>query len=175
MYRLVEEVTGSTAVDFSDPESLKELSPALRYEWFLYVLEAVPMLINSFMWNLRNPQRWLPANYRVALAPDGSGEVEGNHMVKDQRSLFIRFMDPWGWFVKKEKSEKQPFMKLNDYSGYGPQDQSRPQGAGQPLYANQPQDYAYHQGHSGSQDGISAPNYAHPLGYSGQNYGHEQV
>lgn len=176
VYRLLEEVTGNTAVDFRNPEALKELSPALRYEWYLYVFEAVPMLINSFMWNLRNPQRWLPADYRVALAPDGSGEVEGSQVVvKDQRSLFVRFMDPWGWFVKKEKSEKQPFMKLNDYTGYDPQVHSRPQGASPPLYASQPQDYAYPQSYSGPQDGFPAPDYAHPLGYGRQNYGHEQV
>lgn len=40
-----------------DPSTL---SPIIRYEWFFYVFEAVLMLVNSVLLNVRHPRRWLP-------------------------------------------------------------------------------------------------------------------
>lgn len=77
IYRLVEHL-GNTAVHLSDPESLKALSPLLRYEWFFYVFEATLMLLNSALWNIWNPGRFMPSSSRVYLAPDGITELEEN-------------------------------------------------------------------------------------------------
>ncbi|OIW28759.1 putative RTA1 domain protein [Coniochaeta ligniaria NRRL 30616] len=75
IYRLIEHL-GNTAVHLSDPESLKRLSPILRYEWFFYVFEATLMLLNSALWNVWNPGRYMPRNSRVYLALDGVTELE---------------------------------------------------------------------------------------------------
>lgn len=54
IYRLVEHL-GNTAIDLDDPESLRTLSPILRYEWFFYIFEATLMFLNSLLWNIWNP------------------------------------------------------------------------------------------------------------------------
>jgi hypothetical protein len=76
IYRLVEHV-GNTTVRLNDLESLKTLSPILRYEWFFYVFEATFMLSNSVLWNVWSPGRYLPRNNRIYLAQDGVTEVQG--------------------------------------------------------------------------------------------------
>lgn len=73
--RLVEHLANTT-VRLNDLESLKNLSPILRYEWFFYVFEATLMLLNSVLWNVWNPGRYLPRDHRVHLAEDGRTEVE---------------------------------------------------------------------------------------------------
>ncbi|RYO87207.1 hypothetical protein DL766_004677 [Monosporascus sp. MC13-8B] len=75
IYRLVEH-TGNTHVDLTDFESLKNLSPLLRYEVFFYIFEATLMLINSALWNVWHPGRFLPKDNHIYLAQDGT-EVEG--------------------------------------------------------------------------------------------------
>ncbi|KAI9369669.1 hypothetical protein BJX61DRAFT_545353 [Aspergillus egyptiacus] len=74
IYRLVEN-TGNTEIDFDHPEELQSLSPLLRYEWFFYVFEAAVMLLNSVLWNVHNPGRYLPRNKTVFLSQDGITEV----------------------------------------------------------------------------------------------------
>lgn len=44
------------------------------------------MLINSVLWNVWNPGRYLPRKHHVYLAPDGRGEIEGQD-VEDERPL----------------------------------------------------------------------------------------
>ncbi|KAL3496133.1 hypothetical protein BJX62DRAFT_134832 [Aspergillus germanicus] len=83
IYRLVEHM-GSTAVDINNIEALRALTPVLRYEWFFYVFEATLMLLNSALWNIWNPGRFLPRSYRVYLSKDGETEVEGV-AVEDRR------------------------------------------------------------------------------------------
>ncbi|KAL3442964.1 hypothetical protein BJX65DRAFT_298601 [Aspergillus insuetus] len=85
IYRLVEHM-GSTTVDIDNIEALRALTPVLRYEWFFYVFEATLMLLNSALWNIWNPGRFLPRSYRVYLSKDGKTEVEGV-AVEDCRSL----------------------------------------------------------------------------------------
>ncbi|RYP13447.1 hypothetical protein DL767_010727 [Monosporascus sp. MG133] len=75
IYRLVEH-TGNTNVDLTDLESLRNLSPLLRYEVFFYIFEASLMLINSILWNVWHPGRFLPKDNHIYLAQDGT-EVEG--------------------------------------------------------------------------------------------------
>lgn len=76
IYRLVEHM-GNTAVHLSDLESLKALSPVLRFEWYFYVFEAMLMLVNSFLWNIWHPGRYMPSDSRVHLARDGITELDG--------------------------------------------------------------------------------------------------
>lgn len=76
IYRLAEHL-GNTAVNLHDYESLMRLSPILRYEWFFYVFEAALMLVNSVLWNVWNPGRYLPKDYLVYLARDGRTEIRG--------------------------------------------------------------------------------------------------
>lgn len=88
IYRLVEHME-NTAVHLSDPESLKTLSPVLRYEWFFYVFEATLLLLNSMLWNIWNPGRYMPSNSRVHLAPDGMTELEDERTSSDKQSLLV--------------------------------------------------------------------------------------
>ncbi|XXG96869.1 hypothetical protein Hte_003160 [Hypoxylon texense] len=88
IYRFVEHM-GNTAVDLDDFESLKTLSPILRYEWYFYIFEATLMLINSVLLNIWNPGRYLPRNYHVYLERDGVTEVEGEAKL-DKRPLWAK-------------------------------------------------------------------------------------
>ncbi|KAI1759005.1 putative RTA1 domain protein [Hypoxylon sp. FL1150] len=88
IYRFVEHL-GNTSVDLDDFESLKTLSPILRYEWFFYVFEAALMFANSVLWNIWNPGRYLPRNYHVYLDRDGVTEIEGEAKL-DSRSLLAK-------------------------------------------------------------------------------------
>ncbi|KAL4903145.1 hypothetical protein BDW74DRAFT_186471 [Aspergillus multicolor] len=85
IYRLVEH-TGSTTIDINDMEVLRSLTPVLRYEWFFYVFEASLMLLNSVLWNIWQPGRYLPRSYRVHLAQDGREAVA--EKVEDERMMW---------------------------------------------------------------------------------------
>ncbi|KAK4243506.1 hypothetical protein C7999DRAFT_36168 [Corynascus novoguineensis] len=87
IYRLVEH-TGETEVDLNDIETLRRLSPLLRFEVYFYVFEATLMLLNSCLWNAWHPGRFLPRDYHVYLAEDGS-EIEGEKM-EDSRPLLAK-------------------------------------------------------------------------------------
>ncbi|KAI1195907.1 putative RTA1 domain protein [Nemania serpens] len=86
IYRLVEHVDNTT-VNLDDPESLKTLSPLLRYEWFFYIFESTLMLLNSVLWNIWNPGRYLPRNYHVHLSQDGMTEIHGEEDSDDRPFL----------------------------------------------------------------------------------------
>jgi hypothetical protein len=75
IYRLVEHST-DTKIDYKDLVALRNLTPLLRYEWFFYIFEAVPMLVNSILWNLWNPGHYLPRNRCLHLAEDDYTELE---------------------------------------------------------------------------------------------------
>lgn len=91
VYRLVEHA-GNTKVDLGDVGSLKRLSPVLRYEWWFYVFEAALMLVNSLLWNVWHPGRYLPRDYRVYLARDGVTEVVSKADDKDERRWWMKAM-----------------------------------------------------------------------------------
>lgn len=74
-YRMAQR-SGDTALEIDDLAALKRLNPILRYEWYFYVFEAAIMLLNSALWNVWNPGRFLPRNANVYLAGDGVSEVE---------------------------------------------------------------------------------------------------
>ncbi|RYP51875.1 hypothetical protein DL768_002843 [Monosporascus sp. mg162] len=52
------------------------LTPLLRYEVFFYIFEASLILINSVLWNVWHPGRFLPKHKHIYMAQDGT-EVEG--------------------------------------------------------------------------------------------------
>ncbi|KAK4155338.1 hypothetical protein C8A00DRAFT_42059 [Chaetomidium leptoderma] len=81
IYRLVEH-TGNTTVRLQDADALRALSPLLRYEWYFYVFEATLMLVNSAIWNIWNPGRYMKKN--VHLAEDGRTEVELDDELDDE-------------------------------------------------------------------------------------------
>ncbi|KAF4992066.1 hypothetical protein FGRMN_7417 [Fusarium graminum] len=74
-----------------DPASV---SVVVRYEWYFYVFEAVMMLVNTVMFNVRHPRRYLPRNNNVYLAPDGIAEIEGPGY-KDPRKFWQTLLDPF--------------------------------------------------------------------------------
>jgi hypothetical protein len=113
LYRLVEH-TGNTTVRLGDGEALRALSPLLREEWYFYVFEAALMLVNSVIWNVWNPGRYLRANIR--LAEDGRTEVEMEEKV-DPRSLLARVGNvlTFGVFFR-DKAATTAFHQLSEYS-----------------------------------------------------------
>ncbi|KAL9109406.1 MAG: hypothetical protein Q9227_005913 [Pyrenula ochraceoflavens] len=84
VYRLVEHTTGTTKITLDDMDSLRRLSPVLRYEAFFYVFEATLMLGNSVVWNLWNAARLLAPNSGSVCVSSGTdvvvagGEEEGD-------------------------------------------------------------------------------------------------
>lgn len=87
VFRLVEH-TGNTKVDLDDMEALWNLSPLLRYEVYFYVFESTLMLVNSWLWNIWHPGRYLPRDYHIYLARDGT-EVAGRRD-EDDRPLLAK-------------------------------------------------------------------------------------
>lgn len=43
----------------------------IRYERFFYVFEATLMLCNAYLWNIRQPRKYLPKSTKVYLEKDG--------------------------------------------------------------------------------------------------------
>lgn len=88
-------------------------SPILRYEWFFCVLEATPMLLNSFMWSVFHPRRYLPGNNHKFLERDGITETEG-HGWKDERPLWVTFLDPFGWCTGTSQATASQYRTRKD-------------------------------------------------------------
>ncbi|KAH6652088.1 RTA1 like protein-domain-containing protein [Truncatella angustata] len=94
IYRIVEyfDLTGT---DFWDPRfDPMGMSPIVRYEWFFYVFEASLMLLNSVLWNVRHPRRWLPKSTTVYLAADGIVEIMGPGY-EQERNFIATLLDPF--------------------------------------------------------------------------------
>lgn len=86
IFRLVEH-TGNTHIDITNLEEMRKLSPLLRYEVYFFIFEATLMLLNSVLWSLWHPGRFLPRRTHVYLSLDGA-EVEDQED-KDDRSLWM--------------------------------------------------------------------------------------
>lgn len=112
IYRLVEHL-GNTEIDLSDIEALESLSPIMRYEWYFYVFEATMMLLNSVLWNVFNPGRFLPRNPHTYLARDGVTELLDNQ--KDERSIMAKIgaVVSFGCFLRHR--ENRHFEQLRDH------------------------------------------------------------
>lgn len=113
IYRLVEHV-GNTTIELDHPETFATLSPLLRYEWFFFVFESTFMLLNSVLWNVWNPARYLPKNYNIYLSRDGKTEIEGEELT-DDRSLLAKAGHAlsFGFFFRNMKMHRQ-FHELRD-------------------------------------------------------------
>jgi hypothetical protein len=106
IYRLVEHL-GVTTVRLDDPTSLLKLSPMLRYEWYFYVFDATMMLLNSALWNVWNPCRFLPQNRRIYLGKDGITQLEREEN-EDDRTLLAKVgsMFTFGLLFRKKKHHR---------------------------------------------------------------------
>ncbi|RSM15719.1 hypothetical protein CDV31_004818 [Fusarium ambrosium] len=96
--------------------------PTLRS--LLYIFEAVLMLINSILWNIWHPGRFLPKDYHIYLSQDGT-EVEGEED-SDDRPLLAKAGNvlTFGIFWRK-KEQAQRFHQLGEYPGAHQQEGSR--------------------------------------------------
>ena len=81
--------TFRTASFFYPPDST-----ANGKEWIYWVLEVVPMLFNSYLFNVYPPLRYLPHNHKIYLAVDGKTEIEGPGMVEN-RPFLLTLVDPF--------------------------------------------------------------------------------
>lgn len=121
IYRIIEHFSLSTipipAPSDFDPLSL---SPVVRYEWFFYVFEASLMLINTVVWNISHPRRYLPEDQHIYLAQDGKTELLGPGWMDDQ-SWIMTWIDPCGFtavLTKRmtgKRGPKTPFWQTNGY------------------------------------------------------------
>jgi hypothetical protein len=102
VYRLVQH-TREAHPQINDIESLRSLDPIFLYEAYFYVFEASFILLNSIVWIIWTPGRYLPKEYHVYLAQDGN-EVEGREVV-DHRSLGAKIVHvvTLGLLYHKEK------------------------------------------------------------------------
>jgi hypothetical protein len=74
-----------------DPTTISQI---IRYEWYFWVFEAILMLANSLLLNVRHPARFLPRNNKIYLAEDGVTEIEGPGY-EDPRPWWMTFIDPF--------------------------------------------------------------------------------
>lgn len=70
------------------------ISPVVRYEWFFYVFEAVPMLLDCMLFNIFHPRRYLPESNKTYLDKDGLIEVDGPGY-SDDCPLIMTLCDPF--------------------------------------------------------------------------------
>lgn len=116
IYRLVEHV-GSTKVDLDNMEALEALTPLLRYEAFFLVFDSSLMLVNSLLWNVWHPGRFLPHDYHIYIAQDGS-EVHGPRD-KDARSPVQKTLHAlsFGLLFRRKRRDYRTAEELNERLG----------------------------------------------------------
>ncbi|ETS82045.1 hypothetical protein PFICI_07047 [Pestalotiopsis fici W106-1] len=121
IYRTVEYFDLSDASTAS-VTNVDELNPLLRNEWYFWVFEAAIMLINSCLWNVFHPGRYLPVDKNLYLDKDGVTEVLGDG-VDDKRSWLMTLCDPFG-LLNGPRGKRRPdgsrtmWMKLYDPFGW---------------------------------------------------------
>jgi len=93
IYRTVEYFSISQLKITKDTD-LSTLSPLLRYEWYFWVFEAMLMVTNSFLLNVRHPMRFLPRDNCIYLAEDGVTEIQGPGY-EDKRLWIVTILDPF--------------------------------------------------------------------------------
>ncbi|KAM0808353.1 hypothetical protein AB5N19_08696 [Seiridium cardinale] len=99
IYRTIEYfVIASTST--ASIASVGDLSPLLRHEWYFWIFEAVLMLVNSVVWNVWHPGRYLPAGKNIYLMQDGVTETEGVEF-NDERSFLVTLLDPFGMCIQR--------------------------------------------------------------------------
>lgn len=116
IYRVVEHFGTSSIPTTPEPDwDPMTLSPIIRYEWFFWVFEACPMVVNMVLWNARHPHRYLPQDYHVYLKQDGKSEVLGPGW-KDDVPWWMTFIDPCGLSARmRGKATKKPFWDTDEW------------------------------------------------------------
>ncbi|KAK8116853.1 uncharacterized protein PG998_005134 [Apiospora kogelbergensis] len=114
IYRLVEH-TGDNHIDYANVEALKKLHPFLRYEHWFYIFEAGLMLINSGLWNIFHPGRFLPRNVQIYIARDGA-EVEVEKPV-DSREHWQKVIHVLTMCVAYRKADGSPSPSHKERTG----------------------------------------------------------
>jgi hypothetical protein len=113
VYRTVEHFSTSN-LRFGGVDSPTDINPVVRYEWYFYAFEVVPMIINCVLWNIRHPRYYLPENYHMYLAQDGVTELVGPGW-KDNRAFVVTAIDPCG-LCGTGKGGPKPFWESNGYA-----------------------------------------------------------
>lgn len=107
IYRVIEYFSMTAVGQSTD---LEAMSPIVRYEWYFWVFEAVLMLLNCFLWNVRHPAGRLPQDKNIYLARDGVTEVLGEGW-EDRRPFLVTMLDPFGWCTShKQQGRKEAWM-----------------------------------------------------------------
>jgi hypothetical protein len=117
IYRFVEHLDHKK-VDITNIEALRAITPLKRYEWVFYIFEASFMLVNSVIWNIWNPGRYLPKYNHIYLARDGITELEGESD-RDDRPLLVKTGSVLTFgllFRKKPRTQTQSVQELSQYS-----------------------------------------------------------
>ncbi|KAK1758982.1 protein RTA1 [Echria macrotheca] len=116
IYRLVEK-TAFKSVFIRDLEELKQLSPLLRYETFFYVFEATFMLVNSMIWNIWHPGRFLPRDRRVHLTEDGTLVTDEREPIKRSLIENVGSVMTFGVFFRgNEDSKRREWTEMTSSS-----------------------------------------------------------
>lgn len=112
IYRLVEHI-GHVRLAIDDLEPMKRLTPLLRYEWYFYVFEASTMLLNSAIWNIWHPGRYLPRYHNVHLSRDGLEVHAEEH--SDDRPLLAKAGSvlTFGILFRRKKVARQQSWELD--------------------------------------------------------------
>ncbi|RMZ87989.1 hypothetical protein DV736_g4778, partial [Chaetothyriales sp. CBS 134916] len=63
-------------------------------ESLLFCLEYLPMLLNTYLFNVFPPAKYLPVNHKIYLAVDGRTEIQGPGM-SDRRMFLLTILDPF--------------------------------------------------------------------------------
>jgi hypothetical protein len=145
IYRTVEYFsvsnTSHSTMSGTTVQQLNHENPIVRYEWFFYVFEAMVLLLNEFLWNVRHPRHYLPQDYHIYLAQDGVTELEGPGY-NDKRPLILTVLDPFDWIgscaPSKNKNEI-PFWEKNGFGkeGHSPASSRSPdRSRGRPSYTS---------------------------------------
>ncbi len=113
LYRMVEHF-GNPLVSTKTLEEPLTLGPAVRYEWYFYVLDASLVLVAVVVWNAVHPGRFLPADAQKYLAQDGVTVLKGPEW-KDSRSLTETFFNPFAMLTARGGHQKQ-FWEHNGYA-----------------------------------------------------------
>ena len=88
----------------------------LTHEWYLYVFEAVPMVLYTYWLNIIHPGKYLPRVKQRYLDVDGKTERLGAGWI-DSRSRFVTFMDPFDFEgqIKGKPSHTKFWEKAGQY------------------------------------------------------------
>ncbi|PMD38786.1 hypothetical protein L207DRAFT_490473 [Hyaloscypha variabilis F] len=116
LYRTVEYYTVKVFIYKPDMDP-SSASPLIKYEAFFWVFEALLMLANSVLWNVRHPMAHLPLDSRVYLAEDGSKEIVGPGY-EDLRFFVVAMVDPFDLIgLAMGRHTRKEFWKTDNVEG----------------------------------------------------------